>query len=268
MFNLLRMDIRRMFKTRSFYIVLAVTAGLILLVGLLAATMADPEFLDGMEAHGAEISEYDRQMGEEICAMSQLEFASECLESGFLLVMIGIGMTLLVHGDFSSGYIKNICFARARRWEYVASKVLTAGVYSGILTVLSVLVTLIAPHLFGLHPAASPVARILQYTFWMWLPNWAFGLMGLLLVLVTRSSTLGIAMAVVSGGGVTAILVQTLCQRFGWPALEEYLLGVVVSRQCVPMPDMGQMMMALGCSIGWAALYAAGSLLAMVKRDI
>lgn len=268
MFNLLRMDLRRLFRTRSFYIVLIAAMTLILLVTLLAATMANPEFLDGMESQGAEISEYDRQMSEAIHRMTQLEFVSECLESGFLLVMTGIGMTLFVCGDFSSGYIKNICFSRPRRWEYVLSKVLTAGVYSGILTILSVLFSLVSPFPFGLHPAASPVGSILQYAFWMWLPNWAFGLMGLLLVLLTRSSTPGILMAVVSGGGLTTVIVQTLRQQLGWPALEEYLLNVVVSRQCIPMLGMAQMNMILGCAAWWAGIYLAGSLITMEKRDI
>ena len=200
--------------------------------------------------------------------MTQLEFASECLESGFLLVMIGIGMTLFVHGDFSSGYIKNICFARPRRWEYVLSKILTAGVYSGILTILSVLFSLVFPFLFGLHPEANPVGSILQYAFWMWLPNWAFGLMGLGLVLLTRSSTLGIIMAILSGGGAVAVLLQSLCLQLGWPNLAQYMLSMVVNYQCVPMLGAKQMVMILACAAGWGLVYTAGSLLTMEKRDI
>ena len=43
---------------------------------------------------------------------------------------------------------------------------------------------------------------------------------------------------------------------------------MVVSSQCVPRPDASQMVMILGCSTGWALVYAAGSLIAMEKRDI
>ena len=52
MFNLLRMDLRRLFKTRSFYIILGVTAGLILMVVLLTAVVSDPETLDYVDVHG------------------------------------------------------------------------------------------------------------------------------------------------------------------------------------------------------------------------
>ena len=269
MFNLLRMDLRRLVRTRSFYIVLAVTAGFLLLMILMVAAVTNPETLDAMQSSGMVVVEGDdRQMGEEIRSMSQLEFTYECLGSGILLMMICIGMTLFVNGDFSSGYVKNICFARPRRWEYVTSKVLLAGVYSVVLVIVGILVSLVGPALFGLHLAASPIARILQYTFWMWLPHWAFGLLGLGLVLLTRSSTLGIIMAILSGGGVVAVLVQNLCQRFGWPDLAQYMLSMVAGYQCVPMLGAEQMVMILACTVGWGLLYAAGSLIAMEKRDI
>ena len=94
MFNMLRMDLRRLFKTRSFYIILGVTAGLILMVVLLTAVVSDPETLDDMSARGAEIDEIDRRMSEEIRNMTQLDLAYETLGSGFLLIITGIGVTL------------------------------------------------------------------------------------------------------------------------------------------------------------------------------
>lgn len=268
MLSLVKMDILRLFKSRSFYIILGVTAALIVSVVLLVATMSDPETLDAMQSQGAEIDEADRQMGEEIRSLTQLEFIDECIGSGSLLVMAGLGMTLFVQTDFSSGYLKNICFARPRRRDYVLSKILLAGVYSGILTIVGVLVSLGSPYLFGLRPAVSPMVRILEYAFWNWLPYWAFSLMGLALVALTRSSVLGLVLTVLAGGGMTAQLLALACRALGWPDLWKYLLSSVVTAQCVPMPDAGQMAMILGCSLGWAALYTAGSLLTMEKRDI
>ena len=62
MFNMLCMDLRRLLKSRSFKTILVVTAALILMVSLMAAMVSDPEMLDNMDAHGAEIEEIDRQM--------------------------------------------------------------------------------------------------------------------------------------------------------------------------------------------------------------
>lgn len=248
MTNLLRMDCRRLVKSRSFYIVLGVQAAIIFLATLLAAM--------------------DRQISEEIRSMTQLEFVDECIGSGALLIMVGLGVTLFVHGDFSSGFIKNICFVRPRRREYVLSKLLTAGAYSGLITAVGILAALICPLLFGLRPAASPLLRILEYALWYWLPNWAFSLMGLALVTITRSTVLGITLTVLAGGGATAQLLGLLCQAMRWPPLEQYLLSSVARTQCVPGPGPQQITMILACTAGWSAVYLIGSLLTMEKRDI
>lgn len=269
MFNLLKMDLRRLLRTRSFYIMLCVTAALLLTMVATISAVTDPEKLDALKNTGVVVTGGSSEdMQEELRGMTRLDFVHECLGSGFLLLLTGIGVTLFVYSDFSSGFIKNLCFARPRRWEYVLSKVLLAGVYSAAITLLGVLLTLVCPVFLGIRLEASPIGGILQYTFWMWLPNWAFSLLGLALVLLTRNSTLGIVMAIVAGGGLTANLLQMLCQRFDWPNLSQYLISAVAAYQCVPAPDGSQMAMILGCSLGWAALYAAGSLIAMEKRDI
>ena len=268
MFNLVKMDIRRLFRSRNFYIMLAVTAGLIVMLVCLVATVADPGTIDAMQAQGAEITEEDLGLSQQIQSMTMLDFVHECLSSGFLLIITGIGMSVQVSGDFSSGYIRNICFARPCRWDYVFSKILLAGVYSGLITITGILFAMAAPALFGLHPAASPVLSLLRYAFWRWLPSWAVGLMALSLAALTRNSVLGITLSVLSGGGVTAELAALVCRSLHWPALERYLLGFLARSQSEPLPGAQQMTMILGCSIGWAAVYTIGSLLSMETRDI
>lgn len=269
MFNLLRMDLRRLFKTRSFYIMLGVTAAFLMMTVAIVSVAMDQAKLDALESTGLVVTGGDSEdMMELLHGMNRLDFLHECLGSGFLLALACIGVTLFVNGDFSIGCVKNICFARPRRWEYVLSKILIAGLYTAAITILGVLVSLVCPIFMGLHLETSSFAEILQYAFWMWPPTWAFSLLGLALVLLTRSSTLSVIMAVVAGGGLMAALLQSLCQGFGWPDLTQYLLNMVVRSQCAPMPDGGRIVMILGCSLGWAALYAAGSFITMEKRDI
>lgn len=268
MFNLLHMDLRRLFKSRSFYIILSVTAVLLVMVTVMAYTVADPEMMDAMEAQGAEITESDRVMSEYIQNMSQLDLMHETLGSGFLLVMTGIGMTLFVNGDFSSGFIKNICCVNPRRRDYVLSKVALAGIYSGIITVLSVLLILLSPVLIHMYPVPDSISQIWRYTLWMWLPHWAFALMTLALVLLTRSTTLGIILSLVAGSGLTAAFVGALGKLLRWPPLEQFFLSSVVKSVYVPQNGITQGWMILACTLTWAAIYGIGSLLSMEKRDI
>ncbi|MCI8740532.1 MAG: ABC transporter permease subunit [Oscillibacter sp.] len=268
MFNMLRMDLRRLFKSRSFYIILGVTAVLLIMVTVMAYTIADPEMMDAMEAQGAEITESDRIMSEYIQNMSQLDLMHETLGSGFLLVMTGIGMTLFVNGDFSSGFIKNICCINPRRRDYVLSKVALAGIYSGIITVLSVLLMLLSPVLIHMYPVPDSISQILRYVLWMWLPHWAFALMALALVLLTRSTTLGIILSLVAGGGLTAALVGMLGRLLRWPPFEQYFLAAVVKGLYTPQSGITQTGVILACTMAWAVLYGVGGLLSMEKRDI
>ena len=268
MFNMLKMDLRRLFKSRNFYIILGVTTVLILMVAMLTAVVSDPETLDSMGVSGAEIDEIDRKMSEDIRNMTQLDLAYETLGGGFLLIIVGIGVTLFANGDFSSGFVKNICCAQPRRANYVLSKALAAGIYSGIITLLGVVLILLAPYLYGMRPIPSAIPDILQYLFWMWLPHWAFALMALALVLLTRNTTLGIILSLVAGGGLTAVLVGTLGKLLRWPPLEQFFLSSVVKGVYAPQNGITQSWMILACTIAWAAVYGIGSLLSMEKRDI
>ena len=268
MFNMLRMDLRRLFKSRSFYTILGVTAVLLIMVTVMAYAIADPETMNAMEAQGAEITESDHMMSEYIQNMSQLDLMHETLGSGFLLVMTGIGMTLFVNGDFSNGFIKNICCIMPRRRDYVLSKIALAGIYSGIITVLSVALMLLSPVLIHMYPAPDSITQILRYVLWMWLPHWAFALMALALVLLTRSTTLGIILSLVSGSGLTVALVEMLGRLLRWPPFEQCFLAAVVKGLYTPENGITPIRLILACTIAWVTVYGIGSLLAMEKRDI
>ena len=268
MFNILRMDLRRLFKSRSFYMILGITALLLIMVTVMARSLSDPETLAAMEEQGAEIDESDRMMSEYIQNMSQLDLMHETLGSGFLLVMTGIGMTLFVNGDFSNGFIKNICCIVPRRRDYVCSKIVLAGIYSGIITVLSVLLMLLSPVLIHMYPAPDSISQILRYVLWMWLPHWAFALMPLTLVLLTRSTTLGIILSLVAGSGLTVALMATLGRLLRWPPFEQYFLAAVVKGVYTPESGLAPIGIILVCAAAWAAIYGIGSLLTMEMRDI
>ena len=79
MFNILRMDLRRLFKSRSFYMILGITALLLIMVTVMARSLSDPETLAAMEEQGAEVDESDRMMSEYIRAMPPLELMHESL---------------------------------------------------------------------------------------------------------------------------------------------------------------------------------------------
>lgn len=268
MFNLFRMDLRRLVRSRSFYITLLVTAVMVALVTLMAVTMSDPEFLDAMEAKGAEISAYDRQTGELIRNIDQLTFAHEIFSSGFLLLVTGICVAVFFSQDFTNGFIKNIGISGPNRKAYVLEKAAFIGLYSGTLTALAVGMALLAPVCMGLILRANTLVDILQYTFFLWLPHWAFGIMALFMVLLSRNSTLGIIVSLASALGLTAALSDVLPHLLHLSSPSPYFLCNIVQNQCLPQAYPAEIQMVVLCSAGWGLVYTVGSLLAMEKRDI
>ena len=102
----------------------------------------------------------------------------------------------------------------------------------------------------------------------LWLPHWAFALMALALVLLTRSTTLGIILSLVAGSGLTAVLLGTAGRLLRWPPLEGYLLAPVVKGVYLPQTGITQVGAVLACTVAWMAVYGLGCLFAMEKKDI
>ena len=53
MFNIFRMDSRRLLKSRTFYIMLAVAVAMVLFICFMLSIMSSPEVLKAMEESGA-----------------------------------------------------------------------------------------------------------------------------------------------------------------------------------------------------------------------
>ena len=59
MFNIFRMDSRRLLKSRTFYIMLAVAVAMVLFMCFMLSIMSSPEVLKAMEESGAEVDGAD-----------------------------------------------------------------------------------------------------------------------------------------------------------------------------------------------------------------
>lgn len=79
---------------------------------------------------------------------------------------------------------------------------------------------------------------------------------------------MGIIFSVLSGSGLIAAMLQTLCQKFGWPMVSQYLISSVANDQCVPWLGASEIGMILACVAGWGAVYMGTGLAAMEQKDI
>ncbi len=156
--SMLKVDFRRMVKSRLFYILLAVALVLPILMTVMMAMMdgsvsvnpqtGEETVLQGPENTWQNIGSFDgiEMGGAEIFAMCNINM---------MFMAVAVFICLFISDDFRSGYAKNLFTVRAKKGDYVFSKTVV-GFFAGALMLIlyffgSVLGGVIANLSFDLH---------------------------------------------------------------------------------------------------------------------
>jgi len=156
--SMLKVDFRRMFKSKLFYILIACALVMPILMTVMMAMMdgsvsVDPQtgaetVMEGPENTWQNIGTLPGEPlgGDEIFMMCNINM---------MFMAVAVFVCLFISEDFRSGYAKNLFTVRAGRGEYVVSKTL-AGIFCGALMLIayfvgSVLGGAIAGLSFDLH---------------------------------------------------------------------------------------------------------------------
>lgn len=156
--SMLRVDFKRMFKSKLFYIILAIA----LIMPILMTVMMD--MMDGSVSVDPQTGEETVMEGPENTWQNIGTLPGEPMGGAEIFAMCNINMMfmgvavficLFISDDFRSGYAKNLFTVRAGKGDYVISKTL-AGFVCGALMLIayfvgSVLGGAIAGLSFGLH---------------------------------------------------------------------------------------------------------------------
>jgi ABC-type transport system involved in multi-copper enzyme maturation permease subunit len=156
--SMLRVDFKRMFKSKLFYIILAIA----LIMPILMTVMMD--MMDGSVSVDPQTGEETVMEGPENTWQNIGTLPGEPMGGTEIFAMCNINMMfmgvavficLFISDDFRSGYAKNLFTVRAEKGDYVISKTL-AGFVCGALMLIayfvgSVLGGAIAGLSFGLH---------------------------------------------------------------------------------------------------------------------
>ena len=123
--SMLKVDFRRMFKSKLFYILIACALVMPILMTVMMAMM------DGSVSTNPQTGEETVMQGPENAWQNIGTLPGEPLSGDEIFMMCNINMTfmgvaifvcLFVSDDFRSGYAKNLFTVRAKRGEYVVSK--------------------------------------------------------------------------------------------------------------------------------------------------
>lgn len=215
MFNLLRMDLYRVKRSRSVYVcfgLLLIAAVLVFWMLWLIATPPGQEIAVCIGMLAPEELEESSKILEGVDSL--ILFRQICLDGGMYNVTFGIWVMLFVCMDFQGGFIKNIMSLHQNRWNYIGSKLMTAGIVNFCYLVLHLLFTLLMNRLFHNMVPYAGWKDILFYMSWAWLVTTAFSALILLICILTRSVAAGSAAAVLLGGGVAVMTLYGILNTF------------------------------------------------------
>lgn len=268
MFNLLRMDLYRVKRSRSVYVcfgLLLIATVLVFWILWLTSIPAGQETAVRIGMLAPEELEESSRILEGVDFL--IFFRQVCLDGGMYNVIFGIWVMLFVCMDFQSGFIKNIMSLHQNRWNYILSKLMTAGIVNFCYLVLHLLFTLMMNRLFHDMVPYTQWKDVLFYMSWAWLVTTAFSALILLICILTRSVAAGSAAAVLLGGGVAVMTVYGILDVFHigeWLKYSIYLTLGMGPNQYSSMRDL--YVYAVGA--GFLVLYTVLAGMFLRKQDI
>ncbi len=279
MFNILRMDLYRLIRSKSVYICLAFLMIMSFLCFWLIWMLDTPEgrtmaakigiSLIELENDGfsvtaaAPAAEGEILQGYDILAM----FREIGMDGGAYTCILGIVVSIFVCHDYNCGFIKNILSQHRKRWKYIGSKLITAGILNLFYLALSFGFCLLLNAVFsGLVPMVD-VGSILFYLGLSWLLTTAFAALFILIITLSRSTSAGILSSILLGSGIVVTVLITLTKYWGLEKWADYTL--YINQTYAPSCYSGIADLK-GFAVGAAflLLYSAASFIVLNRKDI
>ncbi len=268
MLNMLRMDLRRMARTKMFYIAFGVMAAGVILTVVLLHVVTDPDARAAAMRMGMVFTDEDGAVINDIVQMTFMEaLCSTVYTGGILFIALYIVSVLFVCSDFSSGFAKNIFSVQGGRWIYFVSKVLCMAVVCGIWMVGTAVVFKIACQMADLRFMGAGTFPAAAFAGGFGLVGIAFCAQGIFLSVLSRSEGAGIAAAIVLPGGIVVSLLESLLGLWGISVLDRTLYGCVQG-VAMYLDARGPLRPYLVTAAVWFAVWTFGAIFVLKRRDI
>lgn len=268
MLNLLRMNLRHLFRSKSIYVCFGILAFTTLLTFGIFYVLSNPDIQKLLLEHGATITATSGEVKEVLGTTSLLSlFHQTNISGGFFPVVTGILMSLFICTDFDSGFIKNIMAVHENKWNYTLSKMASISVINLIYLVGTYAIALALNLVFGSLFHYASVADTLFYLFCVWMITNGFCALILLVCMITRSKAAGAACAFILCSGLIVMLLQTLLGLFGAGEIMNYTLYMNLAT--CPLKYNGLVSLRpIIVSVVFIIIYTIISKLILSKKDI
>ena len=227
MLNLLRMDLRHMLKSKSFYICLGILIVTTLFTFILFSVLVNPELLQiAIDNDFAIIRGYStNDIKESFGDLDMLNlFHQGNISGGILVTMTGIITTLFVCSDFKNGFIKNILAAHENKWNYILSKMLVISIINFFYIAFTFLLSLFANAVTGNYFIYNNFNDTFLYIITIWMLCNGLCSLVLFICIAKRSEGAGIGGAIIFGSGLAMMILNLLLSIFDLESILDYTL--------------------------------------------
>ena len=193
MANLIKMDLRRLFLSKVFYITMGIVAFLNIVI-LTAIPLLTKMFAPGAEASVTKLS----------------DIIANPFSIPWMIIAVFISMVSFSYADMANGYIKNIAGQIPRKSDTVVSKVAVIGVHNLIFIAVSSLSMVLGNLIGSAFGTYTIEADPLIMNLLKWLLSMAICSILLLLTTGVRNKTLAAIVGVIFGTGTLGLVYMGL----------------------------------------------------------
>lgn len=192
MLNLLKMDIRRMFRGKLFYI-------LVLALGILLGTFAMTGTTGGNSI--AELIGPISGGGSNMMASMGMSMT---------LIFAAIFVTSLIGSDFSTGFIKNILTVHSKKSDYIISKLIIGAIASVIMIAFYCMLMVILGAIKGLSGGFPGFGGVLLFLIQQVMLSVALNAIIIMVNVLVRNRVIGILACFFIGMGAISMLLSMI----------------------------------------------------------
>lgn len=252
MLKLLKMDLFRLFRRKTLYIMLvALTA-----MTLSMLFLSDPSTLTIESVLGV------------MQGVSMDNFMSAGSGLGLAYTLMCIMLSFFVCDDFSSGFAKNIFTVHSNKFDYIVSKIISMMVGSGILMLFSVLESFMYCIISGV--SIGSIGGIFLFWIEKWILSAPFAAAILFISLWLRNKGLGFLFACLLGTGGLVMGIEWAFETINMPYSNQILSCTMYGASTLPSLSfqMGAFVQIIVAAVVWVIVYSILSANVLKKKDI
>lgn len=268
MFNLLRMDLKRLQKSKSSYVILILSMVVSFIFFMALYISLNPDLQAWMNAHG-----FIFQMNGMSADQSRplfLEVFHITYTQNFLALFVGIVVILFNCHESESGFAKNIFSIHVNRLHYIFSKTIALSLYVFIVIMVCFIEVILLNLCVSSFFTFNLFNEIVLYLVILWLIAIALVCMYTALSIWLKSKSGCIGTVIIYATGIWMSIVQPLLGILGWQKILDYTLMNKIGTLNYNIQNM-DMNMILGVIVNvgfFIIIYTSVSALRLSKKDI